>query len=348
MKKIKEIIFRIKKTPVIIISGEGRKCTAEAIKTMLRPYFSIGKDVIIFEKDFQEKEDVEKAKFLILHSKKPILIGTHVGEIPPERLFFAGERRKVSGFEELVKILPSKGEIILNFDDETVRELENKTVQRNFSFGFQERSDLKATDINITREGTNFKVNFEENTVPFWLNRIFGKEQIYSALAGILTGELLGLNLVEMSQSLKNYRSLPGKMRLISGRYMSEILDDSENATVPSMIEALKILKSFKGKKIAVLGDILGIGKYTIEAHQSIGETVAKSCDVLITVGPRAKFIAEGAKAHNIEEVISFDRVEDAAKNIREFVKERNIVLVDGSKEINMGLIVKEIKEGAN
>ena len=50
-------------------------------------------------------------------------------------------------------------------------------------------------------------------------------------------------------------------------------------------------------RKIAVLGDMLEIGKYTIEAHENVGRRVADVADVLMTVGPRAKFIAEAAHA---------------------------------------------------
>ena len=99
--------------------------------------------------------------------------------------------------------------------------------------------------------------------MPVWLEGIFGKEQIYSALAAVCVGEILDLNLVEISQALKDYNSLPGKMRLIDGINNSRILDDSEGATIFSMIEAVEILGKLQGykRKIAVLGDVVGAGQ---------------------------------------------------------------------------------------
>ena len=72
------------------------------------------------------------------------------------------------------------------------------------------------------------------------------------------------------------------------------LLDDSKDASPLFTLEALEILRKIQTpeRKIAVLGNILGIGKYTIEAHESIGEKVKGSANLLFTVGARAKFIA--------------------------------------------------------
>ena len=161
-------------------------------------------------------------------------------------------------------------------------------------------------------------------------------------------GIVLDLNLVEISQGLKNYQSLPGKMRLIKGIKNSWILDDSESATVFSMVEAIEILgevQEFK-RKIAVLGDVVGIGKYTIEAHEAIGERVAKNANLLFTFGQRAKFIAQGAiqKGMALEKIFQFDTAEEGKIRLQDEIKEGDLILVDGSKEMEMGKIVEEIK----
>jgi UDP-N-acetylmuramoyl-tripeptide--D-alanyl-D-alanine ligase len=185
--------------------------------------------------------------------------------------------------------------------------------------------------------------------VPFWLEGVFGKEQIYSALTAVAVGKILGMNLVEISQNLKDYKSLPGKMRLIEGINGSFILDDAESATVFSMSEALEILGKIPGffRKIAVLGDVVGIGKYTIEAHEAIGERVAKNADVLFTFGERAKFIAKGAFEKGMEEskIFSFERVEDGIERLKEEIRKGDLVLVDGSKEMRMSKIVDSIRK---
>jgi UDP-N-acetylmuramoyl-tripeptide--D-alanyl-D-alanine ligase len=359
MNPLKKIIFLIKKAPIIIVTGKGRSCASQAIFLVLKPYFKTRKvsdnifplpqnknEILIIETEL--KKDLEKFQFLLKNSRLPILILTNVGEIPADKNFFAGERKDAFPMRKLAEVLPAHGFLVLNFDDETVREIKNETIAHSLTYGFQERADFQATDINVNFEGTNFKMNYEGNIVPFWLENLFGKEQIYTALIATSVGVIKDVNLIEISQTLRLYQSFPGKMRLIKGVKKSSVLDDSESATALSMIEALDVLgKIGKGRrKIAVLGDILGIGKYTIEAHETIGEKVAKVSNLLFTIGPRAKFIAEGAKNKGMaeENIFQFDKTKEAKIELQEEIKKDDLILVDGSKEMKMGEMVKEIK----
>lgn len=341
MSKLK---FLLKKPKVIIVTGEGKSCAKEAIFQVLREHFKVGQEILIFETDLT---DSEKFKFLVSKSSLPILVVTHLGEISPDVDFFAGPREKANPIKELAKILPTQGYLVLNFDDETAREIKDETNLKELTFGFQQGADFQVSDIKLNT-GTNFKINYKGNIVPVWLEKLFGKEQIYSALSAAVVGTIFDLNLVKISQALKNYYSLPGKMRLIKGIKNSSILDDSESATVFSMVEAIEILGGVQGfkRKIAVLGDVVGIGKYTIGAHEAIGERVAKNADLLFTFGQRAKFIAQGAQSKGmaLEKIFQFDIIKEGKLKLQDEIKEGDLILVDGSKEMAMAKIVKEIE----
>lgn len=349
-----------------MVTGQGRACTKEAIFQVLKQHLKIDDGILLLETDLKNSSAVKNFKFLIKKSSLPILVVTQVGDIPPEKDFFAGEREKTLRIRELAKTLPPWGYLILNFDDETVREIKDETNLKELTFGFQERADFRATDPALSSEraglGTNFKINYRGNIVPIWLEKLFGKEQIYSALSAAAVGTIFDLNLIEISQALKNYQSLPGKMRLIKGKNHSWILDDSDGATVFSMLEALEILGKIQGfkRKIAVLGDVVGIGKYTIEAHEAIGEKVAKNSDFLFTFGPRAKFIGQGAitkgmtlarqnfgkqNLGGLEKIFQFDTIDEGKLKLREEIKEGDLILVDGSKEMEMAKIIQEISD---
>ncbi len=353
-----KFIFSLRKPQIVIVTGMGKKTAAEAIFRVLKPNFkakkikkklrifdALRKRVLILE---VSSEKVGELFFLVKNSKKPILVVTNIGEIQITEEFLAGERGKTREIRTLARDFPLNGNLILNFDDETSREIKEETQAPALTFGFQKEANLFATDIK-ENTGTNFKINYEGNIVPCWLENLFGKEQVYAALAAVACGIIFNLNLVDISQALKKYFSVPGRQRLIKGVKNTLILDDSENASLFSMMEALEILGRVKakGKKIAVLGDILGIGKYAIEAHEAIGEKVVKVADLLFTVGPRAKFIAQGAimKGFNPEKIFKFDKVEQAGKGLQEEIREGDLVLVDGSKEMKIGKIVEEIKE---
>jgi len=352
---ISKLNFLIKKPKVIIVAGEGRACAAEAICKILEKF---KKEFLLFELD---TEKIEEFEFFIKRSSLPILVVTHTGDIPPNKDFFAGEIEKNTEIRKLARIMPSHGYLVLNFDDETVREIKdyNPPIAHShiFTFGFQEGANFRATDIRLNT-GTNFKINYKGDIVPVWLERLFGKEQIFTALTVAAVGVIFDLNLIEASQALKDYHSLPGKMRLTKGVKNSWILDDSKSATIFSMIEAIEILgkislpPNFGGesspRKIAVLGDVIGIGKYTIEAHEAIGEKVVGNTDLLFTFGHRAKFIAQGAQSRgmSLDKIFQFDNIEGGKIQLQNEIKEGDLILVDGSKEMEMGKIVEEIKAG--
>ncbi|MCP6719215.1 MAG: hypothetical protein KJI71_03220 [Patescibacteria group bacterium] len=336
--------FLFKKQKVVIVTGQGRETAKAAILEVLRQYFKVGEDILVFE---SKDKDIKKVEFFLKRSRKSILVVTRAGDIPYDKYFFDGDEDKIRNTVDLARILPSSTNLILNFDDETIRSIDDATNLNTLTFGFQEQSDFRATDIKLNG-GTNFKLNYEGKIVPIWLGRVFGKEQIYSALSAIAVGNIFGLNLVEISQSLKDYHSLPGKMRLVQGIKNSQILDDSESATVSSMIEALEVLGNLQEykRKIAALGDVVGIGKYTIEAHEAIGEKVFENADLLFTFGARANFIAKGARSKGmlLEKIFHFDTIEEGKIEIQKIIKEGDVVLVDGSKEMKMQEIVEEIE----
>jgi len=350
---MQKLIFLFKKPEIIIVVGRGSKTATEAIFQVLKQFKKVGKrislknEVLIFDAGIK---NIEKFKFFIRKSRKAILVITNIGDIPPDVNFFDGE--KIKGLEKIVNSLKSKDSLILNFDDETVRELKSKSEINSFTFGFQEMADFQATDYVITQfpsSGINFKVNFQGSVIPVWLKGIFGKEQVYSALACSACGYSFGLNLLEVSRALKSYHSIPGEMQLIKGIKNSWILDDSESSTVFSMIRALDDIGKIPGfnRKIAVLGDIIGIEKYTIEAHERIGEKVAENADILFTFGARAKFISKGAieKGMAVEKIFEFDTISQGKMKLQDLIEENDLVLIDGSREMKMKDIVEEIKE---
>ena len=337
-----------------MVVGGGRETAANSISQVLQRSFRVGKDVLVYQAD---SSNAKEAEFLLKNAKSVILVLTHVGEYHVDKEFFAAEKSAVAFIKNLVKLLPAQASLILNFDDETIRDIKNQTSVHVLAFGFGVRADIQATDVFVTQLtdlDTNFKINYEGNIVPVWLKNLFGKEHIYAALAGVAVGEISGLNLVEVSDALKSYQGFPGRMKLIEGIKNTLILDDSESASPLSMEEALDVLKRIDppaggrgGRKIAVLGDIIGVGQYSPEIHEAIGATVKASADLLFTVGPRAKFYAEGARKNGFAEdkIFSFDEAKEAGLALQKEMKEGDLILIDGSRELQMIKIVDEVRK---
>ena len=196
MSLLNKIKFLLTKPKVVIVLGGAKETAKEAISQVLKPHFKVGKEILIIDQD---------SKFFIKHSRLPILVVTHVGEYHPDKEFFAGDIAQVAEIVKLAETLPSPAYLILNFDDETVREIKNKSRAHPLTFGFGVRADIRVSDVVLAESPTletNFKINYKGNVVPVWLKGK-EKEEIYAALAAAAVGEVLGLNLVEISEALK-------------------------------------------------------------------------------------------------------------------------------------------------
>ena len=93
-----------------------------------------------------------------------------------------------------------------------------------------------------------------------------------------------------------------------------------------------------------MLGDMLELGKYSVQAHQTVGDLIDGFVDVLVCVGARAKFIADSAANQMPKEnIYTFETSELAKKKVQDLVEEGDLILVKGSQGIRMEKIVEEI-----
>ena len=100
------------------------------------------------------------------------------------------------------------------------------------------------------------------------------------------------------------------------------------------------------GQKIAVLGDMLELGDNETQYHKDVGQFFAGlGFDHLVTVGERARHIADGAKENGFgqKKIRCFDGSHEAGVYLRESVPEGSVVLFKASRGIRMENAVKEL-----
>ncbi|MBI2639269.1 MAG: hypothetical protein HYW90_00035 [Candidatus Sungbacteria bacterium] len=306
-------------------------------------------EILVLEMGADRPGDI---KYLVGIAKPFIAVMTAIGEIPAHVEFFSGPLELAEEKAELFKALPPDGFAVYNIDDEAVVEVKERTPARKTSFGFDEHANFRIANYEIrilakdgkdTPDGVSFKIEHKESVVPIRLHDGFGKPQVYAAAAACSVGFLFRLNLVEISQALEGYVPPPGRSRFLPGIKGSWIIDDSYNASPESTRAGLELLGKLPARRrISVLGDMLEIGKYTEEAHRVIGDYAAEVCDILFTVGDRAKFIADEARVKKTE-VFVFDNPTDAGRKLDEILREGDLVLVKGSQAMRLEKTVEEI-----
>ena len=140
-----------------------------------------------------------------------------------------------------------------------------------------------------------------------------------------------------------NLKLTEKRMQKVNSYCGAIIINDAYNANYDSMKAALEYLRNVKNRrKIAILGDMLELGKFSKQIHSDVGREVY-DIDVLITVGNEAKNIANNAKISK-ENIFSFDNNDDAIKKIKMIIGENDLILVKASNGMKFTNIVDIIK----
>ena len=287
--------------------------------------------------------------------KADVVIITAIGETPSHIEFFKSRNHLIEEKSKLIKTLKKDGILILNKDDKAVFEMKTKTKNRVVTYGFTEGADILGSDDSIFYDENNqptgiiFRVNEGGNSLPVIIEGVFGRNHVYASLATLALSFGLKLNMIDATNALKNYDVPPGRMRILKGINKSLIIDDTYNSSPFACESGLKTLGEIKNKnnfrKIAVLGDMLELGKHTEEAHKTVGKIARENADILIVVGPRAKGFKTGAEENGMLEknIFEFNNSTEAGEFLQTFVKEDDIIFVKGSQGVRMERAVSAI-----
>ncbi|MDU2566225.1 UDP-N-acetylmuramoyl-L-alanyl-D-glutamate--2,6-diaminopimelate ligase [Anaerococcus sp.] len=175
-------------------------------------------------------------------------------------------------FDAKMILLENSKNRIVNIDDSYGKKAK-KRFPDAVTFGLSEEADYRATRINKIEDITNFKLK----GIDFTINSIADYE-VYNKLAAIVTLNLMGASLEEISSKLKEFKGIPSRFQYVKNDLGKNIIIDF--AHTPRAFEA--IFKSIPKdvKTIAVFGIN---GDRNAEFRRLIGNACAKN-DVFAVV----------------------------------------------------------------
>ena len=275
-------------------------------------------------------------------------------KIGPTHLEFFGSIENVAKEKQkIITHLNKEDFAIVNFDDEWVRRVTVKTKANIISFGYSDDADVRAVDLSeqgsgMQLAGIQFKLVYKGSAVPVFLPGVVGAHQINSALAAAAVGLSLGMNLVEISDGLKNYHPPKGRMNLLEGIKNSLIIDDTYNSSPEAASAALLALKNLNinevKNKVAILGDMLELGDISEQAHIELGrEAVEAGVSLLVAVGKYRESTIAGAGEAGLENVLAIENSDLLQDKIVELINENSLILVKGSQGSRMEKVVKAL-----
>ncbi len=249
--------------------------------------------------------------------------------------------------------LPVGAPLIICAEDSHAKSMAARLPARISTFGFSKGADVHLGTPHLTKsengiEGMHAETTTSSGTVSLSVQGAIGRPQLYAPAAALALSRALGLTQQEAMEGLEKYVPPAGRCRLIRGRYNSIIIDDSYNASPAAVEEALSILKQVptSGKRIAVLGDMLELGRYSVGEHERIGKIAVEVADLVIAVGVRARALADAARTVKGEEFVrAYDDSFIAAEALKTVIGEGDVVLIKGSQSIRTEVIVEALLE---
>ena len=300
--------------PVIGITGSvGKTSTKEMLSNVLNKNYKVLKtkgnensqiglpltilrltheDVIILEMGMSKIGEMHN---LSLIAKPDIAIITnvfdsHIGNLGSRENILKAKLEIIDGM--------NNGTLIINNDNDMLEKVKEdiKPGINVMSFGINNKSNVMPCNITEGMDTT-----FDIGDLKGFKTK-GGKTLIYNVLASYLAAKLLGVSRSMIKKGINEFANEKHRLEIINLDDNVTLIDDSYNASYDSVKVALEYMNNFEKKKIAVLGDILELGKESKRMHKKIGKLITDEVvDELITIGKHSKYIKREAQKNGIE-----------------------------------------------
>ncbi|MBU6323361.1 MAG: UDP-N-acetylmuramoyl-tripeptide--D-alanyl-D-alanine ligase [Patescibacteria group bacterium] len=244
--------------------------------------------------------------------------------------------------------LPPAAPLIISADDAHALSMAKRLPVRTLTYGVAKDADIRIFDIKTGIEdgvpSATASVRAGESVGQITLRGTVGRQQLFAAAAALALALSLEVPFQKALEALSSYETPPGRMRVFAGIHGSKVIDDSYNASPVALEEALAALAEFPEAKrrIAVLGDMLELGRYSVAEHSRLGAATPHAADIVVGVGIRMRALTKAAREAGMDEqaVLSFDNSKEALAALPSLVLPGDVILVKGSQSMRMERLV--------
>ena len=266
--------------------------------------------------------------------------------IAPAHLETLGSIEEVAAAKfELLEHLPADGIAFFCADDPLLRTRAQSLGSRARTYGLAADADVRATDVRTDEHGVRFRLEGGLDVVL----PLFGQHNVGNALAALSVARALHVDTLAAVAALAVLPPSPHRSRVLPLERIT-IIDDVYNANPQATSSALESFARFpsRGRRVAVLGDMLELGEYSSSLHREVGERAAAlRLDLLLTVGPQARELAAGARAAGMPpgHIQSFDDAATCAAQSGRWCRDGDVVLLKASRGVALEQVIRALEK---
>ncbi len=298
-----------------------------------------GTEAVVCEMGMNAKGEIEYLTGLV---RPNLAVITNIGTSHIENL---GSREGILEAKlEILSGMEKGSTLILDGDEPLFRTEKIQKILSDYKVvyvGFDAGCDVYPMDIYKGADYLSFDVISEKEDFRVKVPAI-GDHFIKNSLFAASVGLCCGLDSSAIQAGILGY-SPSGLRQKIYEKDGVRVIADCYNASPESMDASLKVLGESKGRKIAVLGDMLELGDLAQTAHKKVGETAkAVGTDLLFTYGKVSYHIMLGALESGMEKENAFNSIDaqGLAKMLKETLKPGDTVLFKASRKMKLEEII--------
>ncbi len=277
---------------------------------------------------------------------------TRLPDIPVHVENFASPEQLITEEMKLVHATKPAGVVIFNADDVIIERELASVRHKMIGYGRYRTAEVMVKKDQVYYKnnqpaGVACEVQYTKETAKLKIAGIVGLQHTYAAAAGVAVAGHLGIPLQEAVAGLGSYRTPLGRMRIIPGIKGSTLIDDTYNSSPIALEHAIETVAGIKHAKrrIAVVGDMLELGKYSANEHKRLGSDLAAHFDMILTLGVRSRGFAEGALQAGLDEshIFQYEDVTRAGRELQEKLQPGDLVMIKASQGVRAERVVEEV-----
>lgn len=255
-------------------------------------------------------------------------IGTsHIGNLGSRQNILKAKLEILDGTDNPTIVINNDNDLLHKWYEENK---ENKNIK---TYGIENKSDLNAKDIVLTKSSSNYNCDLDGKIVNINVP-VGGEHFTLNSLCAITIGKILNIENEKIKKGIESFELTGKRMDITEVKDKIKIINDAYNASYESMKASLKVLSEYKeNRKIAVLGDMFELGEYAKELHEKVGEEVVNNnIDILICMGENSKNIISKAKDKMNNENIYYANTKEEIEGLLEKIaKKEDVILFKAS-----------------
>lgn len=268
---------------------------------------------------------------------------TNIGPVHIE--FFGTIEKIAEAKRELLENLRPGGTVVINVDNKYVVDISRDFNGPKVTYGIDHDAQFRGTNIQERGLfGTRFDVQGHTFELP-----LPGRHNLENLLAAIATARTYGISWEGIERGVAELKPAYHRGVIIPLPNGATLYDDTYNSNPYAVSRALTLLQQadVKGRRIAVIGDMLELGEKELEYHAETGRAIPKDVDVVIGVGKRSKSLLDGAREAGFaaDKVHHFDDAEAAGRFLTDFIRPGDLVLIKASRGIGLDRTVAMLQQ---